>query len=74
MYVDYLKIWRTKLLLWFLPYGKNNAQSHHMALRYLYSIAQIWAIQLSNMSCFLNSKHLSKILLQQRPRILKHQG
>lgn len=63
-----------QMLLWFFSCGKNNTQSHHMALRYLYSIAQMWAIQISNMSRFLNSKHFSKILVQQRTRVLKHQA
>lgn len=57
-----------------LFYGKNNTQSHHVALRYLYSIAQMWATQMSHIGGCLRSKHLSKIFLQQKPRMLRRQA
>lgn len=44
-----------------LSHGKNNTQAFSQTtLWYLYSIAQIWVIQISNMSYFLNSKHFLK--------------
>lgn len=73
MYVDYLKIWRPTASLVFLMWEKQHTVSSR-GLRYLYSTAQMWAIQISNMSRFLNSKHFSKILVQQRARISEHQA